>query len=389
MRSSYATKLAIACSTCILFVLGVLFCNTPKWAHAAEQPATPAGDVRATATALVQMQQNIFATQTAIAMTLAPPATTLPTVTPRPTGANIPRPTSTPASRPQATVSATKPASVTSPSPTAAQTSAGTAAATSHLAPVAEILMDGVNLRTGPGTSFPISGSANGGQRYPVVGQADNCAWLQIMVEDGTKAWLTGATLYTKLDVGCRSVPAAQVASVEQPTKRPMPAQATAKPTEKVTVEPTSVAREVAPTPTAKPVQVADGPTSIIPIEPGPDIRVNGPVTFAWTPDAQLNQDQVFELVFWSPGQSFKDGRALNSAAATTTMQVNVSNLGSGPHSWGVYLASAEPYSRLRFLGEGGAINVASDDQAGGTNSGGNSSQGGGGTDQKEHGGEK
>jgi hypothetical protein len=244
------------------------------------------------------------------------------------------------------------------------------------------VLADSVNLRGGPGSSYPVLGLANSGARYPVVGQAADCAWLQIVRAGEERVWLTGAPVYTRLNVPCSRVPAAQapVAAAPTATNTPAPARPTPTPSP-------ALARTAAPTPA--PARPADGPAAITPLSPAADAAVSGSVAFAWQPDAPPGPGQVFELVFWSPGQSANDGRALNAAAAVTSMQVNVDNLGAGARRWGVWLAQAEPYQRLRFLGEGGAINIGG--AGGGSGEAEPSSRDGGGDSNRpdDHGGEK
>jgi hypothetical protein len=237
--------------------------------------------------------------------------------------------------------------------------------------------MDGVNLRGGPGPAYPVVGSANAGNRFPVVGQVGGCAWLQIMQEDGSTVWLTGAALYTRLSVDCGRLAAVKAPAVEAaaagaaPTAASTPAANLVAPTPRPTPAAAANAATVAPTATATATAppapaAAGGPTGMAAMAPGRDAGVNGAVVFAWTPNAPLAAGQVYELVFWNPGESYNNGRALNAASANTSVQVNVDSLAPGPHSWGVFLANADPYSRVRYLGDGGTINVTSGGDSGG-----------------------
>jgi hypothetical protein len=118
-------------------------------------------------------------------------------------------------------------------------------------------------------------------------------------------------------------------------------------------------------------------------VSPPAAANVRGAVVFAWTPNASLGPNQLFELVFWEAAAGPDAGRALNAASASTTVQINVDNLAPGPHNWGIFLAQAEPYTRIRYLGGGGAINV---DVGGGSDGGGgngNSNNGDDGTGGK------
>lgn len=369
-------------------------------AIAVQQPAVQQAGT-ATAAALMKMQSRIFATQTAVALTEQPPtATPAPTGTPRP-ATSTPRPTSTasptptlrpthtpnPTSTPHPTSTATVPNRLATAAAAAIQATrtASTPTATPQPAPQIEVLASDINLRTGPGTGFPIIGSAARGARYPVTAQAADCAWLQIRREDGEQVWITGAPAYTRLNVACSSVAAATALATPAAAPTNTPAAA----------RPTAAAATVAatpPPPTATPAPASSGPGSIAPLSPPAAAAVSGPVTFAWSPDAPLAPGQVFELVFWNPGQNFNDGRALTAAATTTSLAINVDNLAPGAHQWGVFLAQASPYQRIRFLGHGGTINVTgggsdSGGDTGGSDAGRDDSGGGGSDDPPEPGG--
>jgi uncharacterized protein YraI len=386
-----------ALAICASLALGLLWLAAAQASVAAQQrfPVIQQNG-NATATALIKMQQSIFATQTAIALTLQPPTTTpLPTSTPRP--ASTPRPTSTAAptstSRPTKTVQPTSTASVPNMSATAAAatvsavrsasaTRAANATRTSGLptatlaAPSVTVVDDSINLRSGPGANYPVIGLASNGAVYPVLGQAANCAWLQITADSATPVWITGAPVYTRLNGACSSVPVAQAPAAAASTATSTPPAQSAP---AITTQPTS-------SPTTVPAPAAGGPTAITPLSPAAGSDVGGSVSFAWAVDAPLGPGQVFELVFWFPGAGPNDGRSLTAASAATAIQVNLDNLGPGARNWGVWLAQAEPYARLRFLGVGGVINVVSNSGGSGESSsdGGDSS-----SPADEHGGEK
>jgi len=65
-------------------------------------------------------------------------------------------------------------------------------------------------------------------------------------------------------------------------------------------------------------------------------------------------------VVFWSPGEGPAAGRAVNQASPYTSVTLSVGrSLAPGSYQWGVFLAQSEPWARIRFLGEGGAITVS------------------------------
>jgi uncharacterized protein YgiM (DUF1202 family) len=58
---------------------------------------------------------------------------------------------------------------------------------------VVEVIVDGLNIRSGPGVNYPIIGSAQVGMRFLIAGQANNCGWLNITGADGEIGWISGA----------------------------------------------------------------------------------------------------------------------------------------------------------------------------------------------------
>lgn len=52
--------------------------------------------------------------------------------------------------------------------------------------------VDGVNLRQGPGTNFPVAGQLRIGETLPIVGRNDDGSWWQVQTPDGP-AWIAGS----------------------------------------------------------------------------------------------------------------------------------------------------------------------------------------------------
>lgn len=156
---------------------------------------------------------------------VAPPVRSLLLPTPTPDERLAPpEPAPTQTSAPTAT--STRP-------PTATPTRAPTAAPTDTPTPVGPIANDGANLRSGPGTDYPVVGGAAPGQALAVVGRNDAGDWLQLA--DG--AWVAAF-----LVDGAPS----ELAVAEAP---PLP-----------TAEPEPVVVEAAPTPA--PVRAVEQPVS-------------------------------------------------------------------------------------------------------------------------------
>jgi N-acetylmuramoyl-L-alanine amidase len=73
----------------------------------------------------------------------------------------------------------------------------------------ATIVASGLNVRSGPGTTFGVVASAKRGEKYSVTGQSGNCAWLRIASGGKTLGWVSGSKAYVKLSGACSTIPAA------------------------------------------------------------------------------------------------------------------------------------------------------------------------------------
>jgi uncharacterized protein YraI len=71
------------------------------------------------------------------------------------------------------------------------------------------VLVDRLNIRSGPGTGYAIVGSAAEGEKYTVTGQNGNCAWLKISSSGKPLGWVSGSKSYTRLNGACSKIPAA------------------------------------------------------------------------------------------------------------------------------------------------------------------------------------
>ena len=139
------------------------------------------------------------------------------------------------------------PEGTSNPTPVAAEEAAPTAVAeepdtvTAVEGPTITVVAPALNLRAGPGTGYPIMGSAQQDETLPLTGQADDCAWLRTQHSTLGQVWLSGNAQYTSINVDCASVPA-----VEAPA--PPAPQATAP----VDEEPSAPPAEPTPAPAAE-----------------------------------------------------------------------------------------------------------------------------------------
>jgi uncharacterized protein YraI len=87
-----------------------------------------------------------------------------------------------------------------------------------------EIVVAQLNVRSGAGTGYGVLRVVTAGDTLRVVGQAGNCAWLQVVDGDGNEGWVSGSTRYVKLSQPCATIsasPASVAASNVAPNPTP------------------------------------------------------------------------------------------------------------------------------------------------------------------------
>ncbi len=106
--------------------------------------------------------------------------------------------------------------------------------------PLVKVIVAGLNVRSGPGTNYAIINSAQNGEQFQILGQADNCNWLQIgavgAVQGQSVGWIAGAAQYTTYSVPCSAIPTAAIPATPTPPPAPAPT-ATPKPVQKANVQ--------------------------------------------------------------------------------------------------------------------------------------------------------
>jgi uncharacterized protein YgiM (DUF1202 family) len=80
--------------------------------------------------------------------------------------------------------------------------------ANAQAAATVTVLVDRLNIRSGPGTGYAVTGSAAEGEKYTVTGQNGNCAWLKIASSGKALGWVSGSKSYTRLNGACSKIPA-------------------------------------------------------------------------------------------------------------------------------------------------------------------------------------
>ena len=115
------------------------------------------------------------------------------------------------------------PTYTSTPTPTATPTATSTPTPTSTPAPEtqARVQAKALNVRAGPGTTYPVVTRVKEGDVLDVWGQLDDCAWLRVEA-DGTWGWVAGA--YVSMDAPCQELPLAPTPTpTPTPTATPTP----------------------------------------------------------------------------------------------------------------------------------------------------------------------
>jgi serine protease Do len=139
----------------------------------------------------------------------------------------------------------------------------------------ATVLVDKLNVRSGPGTTYARIGGVVAGDVLTVTGQAQTCAWLKVQTRQ-LSGWVSsGGSTFVKLSVPCSKVPAA-TADAKQPAPTVAPGAAatttvgavpTAKPPAPTAVPTAQPAATPAPEPAATPEPEAEAEAEAEPQE--------------------------------------------------------------------------------------------------------------------------
>ncbi len=86
------------------------------------------------------------------------------------------------------------------------------ATATSRPAPQAVVNIESINVRSGPGTEYPVLGFVVKGNKLTILGQAYNCSWLEVNTPDGKTGWIS--TTYVTYNLACSEIAQAPIPPV-------------------------------------------------------------------------------------------------------------------------------------------------------------------------------
>ena len=174
----------------------------------ASAPLTVASAEPAVANTSTVQAEPTTAIQSTDIPTQAPTASAEPTSTPVPTDTPLPTDTPPPTATPE-------------PTATAAPTATDTPAAPYVVANKA------ANLRSGPGTNYPVVGSAAAGKQHEITGRSPDGAWLKICCINAAAAWVARSVVTVGGDAAsvkvAANIPTPPPSPTPKPTSPPAP----------------------------------------------------------------------------------------------------------------------------------------------------------------------
>lgn len=195
--------------TICLILLGIGLCGCASPTPDAGLVAT---SVQATLTALAPTATLEAVSPTAEAALIKPTSTSAPatsrppdTATPAQTATSAPSATFTPTDTPEAPTATPLPTATATPS-----------------APYV-VAAKAVNLRSGPGTNYPVVGSAKPGGQYEITGRNADGTWLEICCVNGKSAWAAKSVVTVGGDLGRVEIAKNIPTPPPSPTPKPAP----------------------------------------------------------------------------------------------------------------------------------------------------------------------
>ena len=147
----------------------------------------------------------------------------------KPTSADAPIATVEPTAEVKGTDIPTRvPAATLEPTATPAPTDTPLPTATPTPAAPHVVASKAVNLRSGPGTNYPVVGAASIGKQYEITGRNPDGAWFEICCVNNTAVWVARSVVTIGGDAGsvkvAENIPAPPPTPTPKPTSPPAPA---------------------------------------------------------------------------------------------------------------------------------------------------------------------
>ncbi|MEZ4616217.1 MAG: SH3 domain-containing protein [Caldilineaceae bacterium] len=73
--------------------------------------------------------------------------------------------------------------------------------------PTAEVVVDALNVRSGPGTNYGRIGGVSRGEQLIVIGEYNNCGWLNVQTRGELVGWVSGSAQYVRFAANCTDIP--------------------------------------------------------------------------------------------------------------------------------------------------------------------------------------
>jgi serine protease Do len=104
------------------------------------------------------------------------------------------------------------------------------------------VLVQTLNIRSGPGTSARIIEKAHSGDILVILAKNADCSWVQVTSENGTEGWASANARFLSMDTACAALPVAEGDVSATAAATPVPAATGASPAAAPNATPTVVA---------------------------------------------------------------------------------------------------------------------------------------------------
>jgi len=73
--------------------------------------------------------------------------------------------------------------------------------------PTAQVVVDALNVRSGPGTNYGRIGGVSRGEQLIVLGEYNNCSWLNVQTRGELVGWVSGSSQFVNFAANCAEIP--------------------------------------------------------------------------------------------------------------------------------------------------------------------------------------